>query len=66
MKAQELRSKDVVQLKQTLLELLKEQFNLRMQRGSGQSARPARMKSVKREVSRIKTVMHEKAVGKTS
>lgn len=59
MKANELRSKDASQLKQLMFELLREQFNLKMQRGSGQLARPSRMKTVRREIARIKTIMHE-------
>lgn len=61
MKAQELRGKDQGQLQQFLMDLLREQFNLRMQRGAGQLTRPTRMKTVRREIARIKTVMHEKA-----
>jgi large subunit ribosomal protein L29 len=60
MKAQELRTKNKEQLKQVLFDLLREQFNLRMQRGSGQLTRPSQMKAVRRDVARIKTVMHEK------
>lgn len=60
MKASELRQKGVVELKQELLGLLKEQFNLRMQRGSGQLARPHQIKQVRRGIARIKTVIDEK------
>ena len=42
-----------------LLELRKEQFNLRMQRGTGQLASPSRFKSVRRDIARIKTRMTE-------
>jgi large subunit ribosomal protein L29 len=66
MKSPELRAKDQDQLKQTLLELLREQFNLRMQRGTGQLTKPSRMKVVRREIARIKTIMHEKATGSAS
>jgi len=41
--------------------LLREQFNLRMQQGTGQLARPDQMKKVRRSIARIKTVMNEKA-----
>jgi large subunit ribosomal protein L29 len=61
MKTRELRAKDQSQLKQTLMDLLREQFNLRMQRGVGQLTRPSRMKMVRREIARVKTIMHEKA-----
>lgn len=63
MKAGELREKSVDELTQTLTDLLKEQFNLRMQQGSGQLARPSQMKVVRRDIARVKTVMHEKKVG---
>jgi len=63
MKASGLRDKDLEQLNQTLLGLFREQFNLRMQQGSGQLTRPSRMKTARRDIARIKTVMHEKAAG---
>jgi large subunit ribosomal protein L29 len=63
MKARELRDQDPDQLKQALLDLLKEQFNLRMQQGSGQLARPSQMRTVRRDIARIKTVMHQKTAG---
>ena len=62
-KASELREKSVDELKQTLDDLLKEQFNLRMQRRTGQLSRPSQMKVVRRGIARVKTVMHEKAAG---
>ncbi len=61
--ASEFREKSVDELKQTLDDLLKEQFNLRMQQGSGQLSRPSQMKVVRRGIARVKTVMHEKAAG---
>ena len=60
MNATELRGKSEVELKQTLEELLKEQFNLRMQRGTGQFSRPHLMKDVRRNIARVKTIMTEK------
>ena len=47
------------ELESELLELRKEQFNLRMQRGTGQLANPSRFKSVRRDIARIKTRMTE-------
>ena len=47
------------ELKTELLELRNEQFNLRMQRGTGQLANPSRFKSVRRDIARIKTRMTE-------
>ena len=66
MKANELRASSVEELNTQLFELLREQFNLRMQRGTGQLAKPSRMKAVRREIARIKTVMAEKTAGAKS
>lgn len=63
MKASDLRHKGAVDLDKQLLELLKEQFNLRMQRGVGQLTRPSEMKSVRRDIARIKTVLTEIKAG---
>jgi large subunit ribosomal protein L29 len=63
MKANELREKSGDELQEALKELLKEQFNLRMQQGTGQLSRPSQMKAVRRDIARVKTVMHEKAAG---
>ena len=61
MKAAELRTRNPDELKTQLVELLREQFNLRMQKGSGQLGNPSRFKAVRREIARIKTVLNEKA-----
>ncbi len=61
MKASELREKNDQDLTKELEGLLREQFNLRMQQGTGQLARPDQMKKVRRSIARIKTVMNEKA-----
>ena len=61
MKAEELRSKSVDDLKVELINLRKEQFNLRMQRGAGQLANTSRFNVVKKDIARIKTVLNEKA-----
>jgi large subunit ribosomal protein L29 len=61
MKASELRIKSVEDLKEELLGLRKEQFNLRMQRGGGQLASPAQFKVVQKDIARIKTVLNEKS-----
>jgi large subunit ribosomal protein L29 len=64
MKANELRDRSVDELKMELDGLLREQFNLRMQKGSGQLSRPDQVKKVRRDIARIKTVMNEKAKAK--
>lgn len=61
MKANELRGKTEAELKQELVGLLREQFNLRMQKGTGQLARPDQVKKVRRNIARVKTVLNEKA-----
>ena len=61
MKATELRNKSVEDLDKELVELLREQFNLRMQKGTGQLARPHQMKAVRRNIARVKTLLREKA-----
>lgn len=61
--AAELRSKKPEELKQLLEDLLKEQFNLRMQKGSGQLGKPSRIRGVRRDIARIKTVMTESTRG---
>ena len=61
MNANELRQKSADELKMELDNLLREQFNLRMQKGSGQLSRPDQVKKVRRNIARIKTVLNEKA-----
>ena len=60
MKASELRSKSEEELKSELLELRREAFNLRMQAGSGQMARPHQMRQVRRDIARVKTVLGQR------
>ena len=50
---------DKIELKSELLELRKEQFNLRMQSGTGQLANPSRFKLVRRQIARVKTRINE-------
>ena len=59
MVASELRNQSQEDLGKQLIELRQEQFNLRMQRGTGQLANPSRFKEVRRAIARIKTVMNE-------
>ena len=60
MNAQELRDKTAKELQDELLNLRKEQFNLRMQKATGQLARPSEVQKVRRNIARIKTVLNEK------
>jgi large subunit ribosomal protein L29 len=60
MKAGELRTKSEDELKDSLLGLRKEAFNLRFQRASGQLENTARIREVRRDIARIKTVLHQR------
>jgi len=66
MKANELRKKSEVDLNTDLDELLKEQFNLRMQQGTGQLSRPSRVKDVRKDIARIKTLLNEQKLSNAS
>ncbi len=57
MKAAELRTKSRDELLSEILELRKEQFNLRMQQSIGQLARADQYRNVRRDIARIKTVL---------
>lgn len=57
--ASELRGKSREDLDKLLLELVREHFNLRMQKGSGQAVKPHRLRGVKRDIARVKTVLNE-------
>jgi large subunit ribosomal protein L29 len=57
MKATELRGRTRDQLSDQLLQLKKEQFNLRFQRATGQLENTARVREVRRDIARIKTVL---------
>ncbi|WBU61446.1 50S ribosomal protein L29 [Paracoccus albus] len=61
MKAQELKEKTPEQLNEQLVALKKEAFNLRFQQATGQLESTARMRSVRRDVARVKTVLNQKA-----
>ncbi len=58
MKAEELRGRTPDELKTQLLELKKEAFNLRFQRASGQLENTARVRQVRRDIARIKTILN--------
>ena len=61
MNASELKDKNVEELQAELLELRKEQFNLRMQKATGQSNQTHTLKDVRRNIARVKTVLNQKA-----
>lgn len=59
MKASELRQQNKSTLNATLRDLAKKQVKLKMQLGSGQLAANHQLKEVRRDIARVKTVMHE-------
>ncbi len=59
MKAADLKTKTEDELKDTLLGLRKEQFNLRFQKASGQLENTARTRQVRRDIARIKTILRD-------
>lgn len=61
MNAQELRDQTPDQLRDALVNLKKEAFNLRFQQATGQLENPARLRSVRRDVARVNTILAEKA-----
>ena len=61
MNAKDLRSKNKNELGDELLKLRKEQFALRLQRATGQGAKPNEFGRVRKDIARIKTVLREKA-----
>lgn len=64
MKATDIRSKNGGELQTELETLLRQQFNLRVQRATGQLAAFHKMKAVRRDIARVKTVLGEKTRGK--
>ena len=61
MEIQEIRSKNESELREELSELLKEQFNLRMLKGTGQLAQPHELRRVRRDIARVRTILTEKS-----
>ena len=66
MNASDLRDKTPEELRDQLVQLKKEAFNLRFQQATGQMENTARMKIVRRDAARVKTVLNEKAAAAAS
>ena len=64
--AADLRAMTIDQLDDELLKLKKEQFNLRFQKATGQLENTARVRQVRRDIARIKTVAQQKRAGAKS
>jgi large subunit ribosomal protein L29 len=60
MKAEEARAMDAAKLDEEVLKLKKEQFNLRFQRATGQLENTARVRQVRRDIARLKTIAQQK------
>jgi large subunit ribosomal protein L29 len=60
MKVEDLRQNSEDQLKQQVLDLKKEAFNLRFQQASGQLENTSRVRQVRRDIARVKTVLNER------
>ncbi len=61
MKASELREKSSEELQQQLLDLLRDQFNLRMQKSTGQLNQTHLLTQARKDIARVKTVLNQKA-----
>lgn len=66
MKAAEMRDLTEDQLKDKLVQLKKEQFNLRFQRATGQLEKTAQVGEVRRDIARIKTILRQKTPAQAS
>lgn len=64
--ATELREKTVDQLREDLVNLKKESFNLRFQQATNALENTARMRQVRRDAARVKTILNEKAAAAAS
>ena len=64
MKSSELRAQDSIKLNKELEDLLRTQFNLRMQRATQQLTNTSQIGKVRRDIARVRTIMLEKVSGK--
>lgn len=63
MKASELRQQSIEELKKAQLGLFREQFNLHMQKATGQLSKSDQIRKVRRDIARINTIITEKGAG---
>ncbi|MEM1075292.1 MAG: 50S ribosomal protein L29 [Pseudomonadota bacterium] len=66
MNAKELHDKTPDQLREELVNLKKEQFNLRFQQATGQLENSAQLRTARRNAARVKTVLNQKAAAAAS
>ncbi len=65
MELKDLRKQSAQELDEQLIELRREEFNLRMQKGSGQQTHTHHFKRVRREIAQVKTLLGQKQAGQT-
>ena len=61
MKAKDFREMDAAERQKEMTGMLREQFNLRMQKATGQLANTANLTKVRRNIARLRTVMNQKS-----
>jgi len=64
MEFKDLRKQSSTELNEQLIELRREQFNLRMQKGAGQQTQTHHFKRVRREIAQVKTLLGDKPAAK--
>lgn len=64
MKAKDLRTKDSAELNKELIDLLKAQFSMRMQKATQQLTNTSELKNVRRDIARVRTLLQQKASAK--
>ena len=64
MELKEMRTKDAAALNKELQDLLRAQFSLRMQKATQQLQNTSQMRNVRRDIARVRTVLHQKAAVK--
>ena len=57
---EDLRKKSVAELKEELVSMKKELFNLRFQHVTGQLENPVKMRELKKDIARVKTILRER------
>jgi large subunit ribosomal protein L29 len=63
MKANELRQKSLTELTALRMDLVRESFNLHIQRATGQLSKPDQIRKVRKDIARVNTIVTEKGVG---
>lgn len=64
MKAKDLRTKDAAELNTELMDLLKAQFSMRMQKATQQLTNTSQLKNVRRDIARVRTLLQQKVSAK--